>query len=134
MDLGSVWGPGQIRSKKAILAFPMATIICPACGTRYEIKAVLPPEGRKVRCSKCAHVWQAKPLEMTPDAGPAQKRAPAAMPPQPPPPPRPAFGNAGMGGFPGIAPSPPTPPLPPRFSPAPPIPPTSEADLAAQVA
>jgi predicted Zn finger-like uncharacterized protein len=41
--------------------FPMATlIICPACETRYETAAVFPPEGRKVRCSKCGHVWQAK--------------------------------------------------------------------------
>jgi predicted Zn finger-like uncharacterized protein len=39
----------------------MATvIICPACETRYETAAVFPPEGRKVRCSKCGHVWQAK--------------------------------------------------------------------------
>jgi predicted Zn finger-like uncharacterized protein len=112
----------------------MATLICPACGTRYEIKAVLPPEGRKVRCSKCAHVWQAKPLELPQDSVPAQRpvppTAPSAMPPQPPPPPRPAFGNTGMGGFPGFAPSPPT---PPRFPPTP-TPPAPEADLAAQVA
>ena len=42
----------------------MATlIICPACGTRYQIKAAFPPEGRKVRCAKCSHVWQAQPAE-----------------------------------------------------------------------
>jgi predicted Zn finger-like uncharacterized protein len=36
----------------------MATIlICPRCGTRYETPAVIPPEGRKVRCSRCTHVW-----------------------------------------------------------------------------
>jgi predicted Zn finger-like uncharacterized protein len=48
----------------------MATlIICPACETRYETAAVFPPEGRKVRCSKCGHVWQAKAV--------AQPEAPA---------------------------------------------------------
>jgi len=34
---------------------------CPNCETRYEIPADLPPEGRKVRCSSCNHVWQATP-------------------------------------------------------------------------
>ena len=32
---------------------------CPNCETRYEIPVELPPEGRKVRCSSCHHVWQA---------------------------------------------------------------------------
>jgi predicted Zn finger-like uncharacterized protein len=41
----------------------MATqIICPVCETRYEVKAAFPPQGRKVRCSKCGHVWQAQPV------------------------------------------------------------------------
>lgn len=116
----------------------MATlIICPACGTRYETKAVFPPEGRKVRCSKCAHVWQAFPVQAAPAVGapdpapglrPPVPPASAPMPPQaPPPPPRPAAVNAGMGGFAGIAPAA---PAPPRFPP----PPVSEAELAAQVA
>lgn len=34
-------------------------IECPNCETRYEIPVDLPPEGRKVRCSSCNHVWQA---------------------------------------------------------------------------
>ncbi len=34
---------------------------CPNCETRYEIPAEIPPEGRKVRCSSCEHVWQATP-------------------------------------------------------------------------
>lgn len=34
---------------------------CPNCETRYEIPVDLPPEGRKVRCSSCHHVWQATP-------------------------------------------------------------------------
>jgi predicted Zn finger-like uncharacterized protein len=113
----------------------MATlIICPACETRYETAAVFPPEGRKVRCSKCGNVWQAKPvvqppapavpeLKATPDnpfglpAGspfkvPADN--PFAMPPPPPAPkatpkPKPApvnSGLGGLGGFAGIAPKP----------------------------
>ena len=32
---------------------------CPNCETQYEIPVELPPEGRKVRCSSCHHVWQA---------------------------------------------------------------------------
>ena len=47
----------------------MATlIICPVCETRYEVKAAFPPEGRKVRCSKCGHVWQAQPVVPEPAA------------------------------------------------------------------
>ena len=36
-------------------------IECPACTTRYEIKADLPPNGRTVRCAKCETVWRAMP-------------------------------------------------------------------------
>jgi predicted Zn finger-like uncharacterized protein len=36
-------------------------IECPACTTRYDIKAELPPEGRTVRCAKCGSVWRAMP-------------------------------------------------------------------------
>ncbi len=106
----------------------MATlIICPACGTRYETKAVFPPEGRKVRCSKCAHVWQAQPVTL-----PLEPAMPMAPPPQPavarqappPPPPAPAV-NVAMRGFAGIAPAAPQPSFPQV---------ATEADLAAQVA
>ncbi len=98
----------------------MATlIICPACDTRYETKAVFPPEGRKVRCSKCGHVWQAlpvtappplaQPVQMPPPPQPAQ----AAKPPQAPPPPKPAAAvNAGLSGFAGITPAAPAPASP----------------------
>jgi predicted Zn finger-like uncharacterized protein len=124
----------------------MAThIICPACDTRYETKAVFPPEGRKVRCSKCGHVWQAhpvtapaaKPVQMTPPPPPPQQTArPAqtAKPPQAPPPPRPAAAvNAGLSGFAGIAPVAPSAP----FAPQPPpsfTRPGMDDDLAAQLA
>jgi predicted Zn finger-like uncharacterized protein len=113
----------------------MATlIICPVCDTRYETKAVFPPEGRKVRCSKCSHVWQAQPVAapeppapMAPRPQPQPQPAPAARPPQPPPaaPPAAPAVNVAMRGFAGIA----TPPPEPRFTP-----PQSDAALAAQVA
>ncbi|MGP0039863.1 MAG: zinc-ribbon domain-containing protein [Rhodomicrobium sp.] len=45
-------------------------IECPACSTRYDIKAQLPPEGRTVRCAKCSAVWRAMPAgEEVPLAG-----------------------------------------------------------------
>jgi predicted Zn finger-like uncharacterized protein len=88
-------------------------IICPACGTRYEIAAVIPPEGRKVRCSKCSHVWQATavievatpPVAATPRA---PVMAPRPQPTQPRPAPAeprsaPAAANAPMGGFTGFS-------------------------------
>src|SRR4029079_14444602 len=124
----------------AILAFPMAThIICPACETRYETKAVFPPEGRKVRCSKCGHVWQTHPVTVPPPTKPVQMTPPppppppsTAKPPQAPPPPRPAAAvNAGLSGFAGIAPVAPSallaPPPPPSFTR-----PGMDDDLAAQ--
>lgn len=45
---------------------------CPACSTRYLIDpALLGPDGRVVRCAKCAHQWVGKPqpdqLEPEPD-------------------------------------------------------------------
>src|SRR6185312_6601390 len=95
----------------AILAFPMAThIICPACETRYETKAVFPPEGRKVRCSKCGHVWQAQPVTSMPEPPPVVARTPtleemaARASPQPQPKPQggPGSGGTGLRGFAGI--------------------------------
>ena len=62
----------------------MTLIICPACETRYEIAAVLPAEGRKVRCSKCGHVWQAV-AAMTPPPEPVQVARPIPAPPPAPP-------------------------------------------------
>jgi predicted Zn finger-like uncharacterized protein len=115
----------------------MATlIICPACGTRYETKAVFPPEGRKVRCSKCAHVWQAHPVAapapaMKPPPPPQPSVAPRAAPPPSPPPPsaQPAAPvNAAMRGFAGI-PGAPAPQSEPGLTQA-----AVEAELAAQVA
>jgi predicted Zn finger-like uncharacterized protein len=74
-------------------------IICPACETRYEIAASIPPEGRKVRCSKCAHIWQATAANAS--AEPANKvpQAPQAAA-------RPAAVNPAMRQFAGITQAP----------------------------
>ncbi len=129
----------------------MATlIICPACETRYETAAVFPPEGRKVRCSKCGNVWQAKPVvaepvPVVPDLKVAADN-PFAMPPPPPPQPKPKpapansglGGLGGLGGFAGIASAPkPEPTLSERMAAA--VPEQADADfgmeedLAAQI-
>jgi predicted Zn finger-like uncharacterized protein len=90
----------------------MATqIICPVCETRYEVKAAFPPEGRKVRCSKCGHVWQAQPVAGAPEpasAASAPPAQPAAA--KPAPKPAPASASSSVGGFPGV--KQPAPPLP----------------------
>lgn len=37
-------------------------LTCPDCATRFSIKAgMLGPAGRKVRCSRCGHVWHQDP-------------------------------------------------------------------------
>jgi predicted Zn finger-like uncharacterized protein len=92
----------------------MTVIICPACGTRYEIAAVIPPEGRRVRCSKCAHVWQAQAVVEAPKAAPAAAPKPRAPAPRPAAPPKPAPGApAGK-----AAPPPPRPAAAPTAPPA----------------
>ena len=67
----------------------MTLIICPSCETRYETAAVFPPEGRKVRCSKCGHVWQAKAVSQ-PEAPAAGLKVVSKAPPSPKPLPSPA--------------------------------------------
>ena len=54
-------------------------IECPACVTRYDIKAELPPEGRTVRCAKCGSVWRALPLNDGATEAEEQAAAPAAL-------------------------------------------------------
>jgi len=116
----------------------MTVIICPACNTRFETAAVIPPTGRKVRCSKCGNVWQAmavvepaKPTVITAPTAPAAGPRPAPVMPRPapaaPPPaaaprpaptePRPAPSGPGspMGRFPG-APIPQSAPAAPGVS------------------
>jgi predicted Zn finger-like uncharacterized protein len=42
-------------------------ITCPACSTRYSMDPLsLGPEGRRVRCAKCKHVWHQAPPEDMP--------------------------------------------------------------------
>jgi predicted Zn finger-like uncharacterized protein len=48
-------------------------IECPACSTRYDIKAMLPPEGRTVRCAKCGTVWRAMPAGSSEEQETVQK-------------------------------------------------------------
>ena len=82
----------------------MATlIICPVCDTRYETAAVFPPEGRKVRCSKCTHVWQAMPVTRSVEPAVVPAPAVAAVAAKPPAPPKQAATvNTAMRGFAGI--------------------------------
>jgi len=56
-------------------------LTCPACSTRYSMDPLsLGPEGRRVRCAKCKHVWHQAPPEDMPRRVdlPAAEPAPAA--------------------------------------------------------
>ncbi|MEX1107490.1 MAG: DUF3426 domain-containing protein [Dongiaceae bacterium] len=41
-------------------------VTCPACATRYSVEpSSIAPDGRKVRCTRCGHVWlQLPPADM----------------------------------------------------------------------
>ena len=98
----------------------MTVIICPACNTRFETAAVIPPTGRKVRCSKCGNVWQAiavteaaKPTVITAPTPPPVAAAPEPAAPQPAKPP--AIEH----------------PIPEAPPPEKPLPPLAESDSAA---
>ncbi len=42
-------------------------ITCPNCKTQFTLpNTALPKAGRKVKCSKCAHLWLQKPIKRTP--------------------------------------------------------------------
>lgn len=44
-------------------------VSCPSCSTRYKMDpTTFGPEGRRVRCTKCAHVWTQMPAEDLPRA------------------------------------------------------------------
>lgn len=61
----------------------MPRIVCPNCSARYEIAAeVLGAAGRKVRCVRCGHVWQAR-AEGGAEAGGGAEPAPWPEPPGP---------------------------------------------------
>lgn len=54
-------------------------ITCTSCHTHYEIPAEsMPPEGRKVRCTKCKHLWLATPEE--PKKDPIKQEKPIITP------------------------------------------------------
>lgn len=60
-------------------------ITCPQCETRYTVDAAsFPVSGRKVRCSKCAHVWHQVAPEpervLAPEPAPASSAAGAVAP------------------------------------------------------
>lgn len=41
-------------------------LTCPSCSTKYQVPdGSIPPDGRKVRCTSCAHVWHQGPEEET---------------------------------------------------------------------
>jgi predicted Zn finger-like uncharacterized protein len=70
-------------------------LTCPVCSTRYEADgSEFPPEGRKVRCSKCGQIWHYTPPP-DPDAGIFSEEPPSPpepefvpeVPPEPEPPP-----------------------------------------------
>jgi predicted Zn finger-like uncharacterized protein len=45
-------------------------LTCPECTTRYQTDASqFAPDGRKVRCAKCGHVWLQMPPAPEPEAG-----------------------------------------------------------------
>ena len=45
-------------------------LTCPECTTRYQTDASqFAPDGRKVRCAKCGHVWFQAPPAPEPEAG-----------------------------------------------------------------
>src|SRR6478752_2520220 len=92
MDLGKGEPLDEVRKASPRWFSTMTLIICPACNTRFETPAVIPPSGRKVRCSKCGNVWQATPAIEPAQSGAVSAPTPPPMQPRPAPvaPPRPA--------------------------------------------
>lgn len=66
-------------------------LTCPNCATRFGVPdKALQPSGRMVKCSRCAHVWQAA-ADGKPAPSPTPPPAPVPVPvPEPPPVPVPA--------------------------------------------
>jgi|SRR4051812_13193438 predicted Zn finger-like uncharacterized protein len=57
-------------------------LTCPQCATRYQIDdSKFPPEGRKVRCTKCGHVWLQAALPPEPEPGRVSAPAGVTSPP-----------------------------------------------------
>ena len=66
-------------------------ISCPSCSSKFRVTTeAVGPDGRLVKCSKCAHVWQARPeddetetpppAQAEPEPKPAAAPAPSAEP------------------------------------------------------
>jgi len=69
--IAPLWRPSC--SAKSLASFLGDMILtCPECQTRYRADAAqFPAEGRKVRCARCAHIWQQSPPEPEPESGQA---------------------------------------------------------------
>ena len=55
-------------------------IECEACQTQYEIGTDFPADGRKVKCARCEHVWQAVPMDKPIDKTPEEDTQPEVAP------------------------------------------------------
>jgi len=74
-------------------------LTCPNCGTSFNVPdGAIGPDGRKVKCANCAHMWHAMPTvvssaqpatQQVPPAPPQQPASPPAQPPAPEPVPTP---------------------------------------------
>ena len=51
-------------------------LTCPNCETVFRVDSDrISPEGQSVRCSVCAHVWQAEPPMLMPESDPGEMRS-----------------------------------------------------------
>lgn len=56
-------------------------IVCPNCATLFSVPdGAIGPKGRKMKCSKCGHLWREMPPEATPAPAPSFAPAPAPAP------------------------------------------------------
>lgn len=61
-------------------------ITCPNCATLFSVpEGAIGPNGRRLKCSQCGHLWRQMPPSAAPVQAPAES-APVVEPPAPPPP------------------------------------------------